>query len=319
VPRARVGVVLPIPADAAREIDGLRRALDHATLDLVGPHVTLVAPVNVRVSDLDEAMDTVREAAARTPPLRLRLGPPATFWPATPVVYLAVDGDLDALDRVRAAVSIGPLARPPAWPFVPHVSLADDAAPDVIPGALTALASYRVSVTVTSLQLLEERPDRSWQPLADVTLSGRRVVGRGGLELVIDVGAALDQPAARWLAAAQLAAAPAAGARPPPGRPLALAARREGSVVGAAVAATDEELWLEAIAVDPAVRRQGVGRHLLRAVEAIGVERSCRRAWIVCPADGPGPAWLASQGWVDDLELPAWRRGRPFVRMHRDL
>jgi 2'-5' RNA ligase len=318
VPRARVGVVLPIPADAAAEIDGLRRALGHATLDLVGPHVTLVGPVNVRMPDIDEAMDAVREAAARTPPVRLLLGPPATFWPVTPVVYLTVDGDLDALDRVHAAVSVGPLARPPAWPFVPHVTLADDAAPDLIPGALAALASYCVPVTVTRLQFLEERADRSWQPLVDVTLSGRRVVGRGGLELVIDVGSALDPRAARWLAA-QLDAAPATGALPPSRRPLALAARREGSVVGAAVAATDEELWLEAIAVDPAVRRQGVGRQLLRAVEAIAVERSCRRAWIVCPADGPGPAWLASQGWVDDLELPAWRRDRPFVRMGRDL
>jgi 2'-5' RNA ligase len=317
VPRARVGVVLPIPADAAAEINGLRRALGHTTLDLVGPHVTLVGPVNVRVADLEQAVDAVREAAASTPPFRLHLGPPATFWPATPVVYLAVEGDLDALDRVHAAVSLGPLARPPAWPFVPHVTLADDAAPDVIPGALAALTSYRVSVTVTNVQLLEERADRSWHPLVDVTMSGRRVIGRGGLELVLDVGAALDAPAARWLAA-QFGAAHDAGA-PRPGQPLALTARREGSVVGAAVAATDDDAWLEAVAVDPAVRRQGVGRHLLRAVEAISVERLCRRAWIVCPADGPGPAWLASQGWVDDLVLPAWRRGRPFVRMRRDL
>jgi 2'-5' RNA ligase len=313
-----VGVVLPIPADEAAEIDGLRRALGHGALGLVGPHVTLAGPVNVRVPDLDRVVDAVRDAAARTPPFRLLLGPPATFWPATPVVYLAIDGELDLLDRVRAGVSQGALARPPAWPFVPHVTLVDDADPDVIPGALAALASYRVSITVTRLQLLEEQEDRSWRPLADVALSGRRVVGRGGLELAMDVGAALDAEAARWLAA-QAGAAPAVDALPPPGQPLAVAARREGSVVGAAVATTDHELWLDAIAVDPGARRQGVGRQLLRAVEAIAVERSCRRGWMVCPAEGPATHWLRAQGWFEELALPAWRGGRPFVRMCRDL
>ena len=116
MPRARVGVVLPMSADAAAEIDGLRRALGHTALGLVGSHLTLAGPVNVRVADLDGVLDAVRDAAARTPPIRLVLGPPATFWPTTPVVYLSVAGELDVLDRVRAAVSAGPLARPPAWP-----------------------------------------------------------------------------------------------------------------------------------------------------------------------------------------------------------
>ena len=317
MPRARVGVVLPMPADAAAEIDGLRRALGHTALTLVPPHLTLAGPVNVRVADLDGVVDAVRDAAARMSPFRLLLGPPATFWPATPVVYLAVEGELDVLHRVRAAISQGPLARPPAWPFIPHVTLADEAEPDVIPGALAALASYRVSITVTSVQLLEEQADRSWRPLVDVTLSGRRVVGRGGLEVVMDTGATLDLEAARWLAA-QVGAAPAVHPLSP-GQPLAVAARREGSVVGAALARTEDELWLDALTVDPAARRQGVGRHLLGAVEAIAVERSCRRGWIVCPAEAEAAPWLRAHGWSDELELLAWRQGRPFVRMRRDL
>jgi len=316
VPRARVGVVLPVPEAAAAEIDGLRRALGHAALDQVRPHVTLVAPVNIRVADLDDAVDVVCEAGARTPPFRLEFGPPATFWPTTPVVYLSVAGELDVLDRVRAAVSAGPLARPPAWPFVPHVTLADDADPGVIPGALAALARYRVAVTVTNVQLLEEGPDRVWRPLADVALSGRRVVGRGGLEVVVEAGTTLDRRAAGWLAGvAELGSDGACR----PGQPLAVAARREGEVVGAAVGTTDDELWLDAIAVDSAARRQGIGRQLLRAVEGIGLQRGCRRAFAVCPADAPARGWLQAHGWLDELELPSWRTGRAFVRMSRDL
>ncbi len=297
---------------AAAEIDGLRRALGDGSLGRVGPHLTLVPPVNVRLSDLDEAVDVVRAAAAGTSPLELVLGAAATFWPATPVVYLGVGGDLDAVGRIRAAVGVGPLERPTTWPFVPHVTIAEDVDPALIPGAVAALASYEVAVTMTTVQLLEERPDRSWQPLAEVTLSGRRVVGRGGLEVVLEAGEVLDSAAADWLGRYVEASW---------GRAFAVAARREGRVVGAAVGTTRpaDELSLDALVVDADTRGQGVGRQLLRSVEGVGIERDCRLAVAVIPADSPGRTWFRAHGWVDELDLPAWRGAAAYVRMRRDL
>jgi hypothetical protein len=48
VPRVRLASALLVPEPFAREIDGLRRALDD-DIDRVPPHLTLVPPVNVRV------------------------------------------------------------------------------------------------------------------------------------------------------------------------------------------------------------------------------------------------------------------------------
>jgi GNAT superfamily N-acetyltransferase len=86
-----------------------------------------------------------------------------------------------------------------------------------------------------------------------------------------------------------------------------------------ATVTADDELWLERIVVDPAVRGQGVGRHLLAEVERIGADRGCRRALLVCPAGGAAQSWCAGHGWSVDLALGRWRHGRDFVRMVRVL
>jgi 2'-5' RNA ligase len=314
VPRARLGVVLALPAPAAAEIEGLRRALGRGREDRIAPHVTLVPPVNVAPGDFPTVLDLVRDAAAGTPPLRLVLGPPASFWPATPVVYLDVGGDIDGVRHLRDALDGGPLVRPTTWPFVPHVTIAPDVDPDLIPDALSVLSSYRREVTVTTMRLLREEPDRTWSGVADVSLSGRRVVARGGLEVVLEQGETLDREAEHRLAGAWAIGTDRDGLRP-----LALVARREGAIVGAAAGRTDDELWLGRLAVDPAVRGQGIGRHLLRAVEATGAERGCARAFAVVAFASPVRTWLAAHGWREDIDLPGWRHGERFIRLTRHL
>jgi GNAT superfamily N-acetyltransferase len=62
--------------------------------------------------------------------------------------------------------------------------------------------------------------------------------------------------------------------------------RREGHLVGLAVAWMDDSGGHVAVAVQPATRRQGVGGHLLAAVEA-AVDRAgwrCARLAAVGPA-----------------------------------
>ncbi len=68
----------------------------------------------------------LRAAAAATPgPLIITLGPPTSFLPANPVLYLPVGGQVDAVHALRARVWETPLIRSVTWPFVPHVTLAD--------------------------------------------------------------------------------------------------------------------------------------------------------------------------------------------------
>ncbi len=307
MPRARLGVVLLLPGPVAAEVEGLRRALGDPALGDVPAHITLVPPVNVADRARPHALAVLRDAAAVSPPLRVDLGPAATFWPATPVVYLGVGGELEALGRLHGALVDGPWARPTTYPFVPHVTVGPDVPPALIPAAVELLSSYRRATTLTSVSVLREEPGGAWSLLEDVALSGRHVVGRGGLELVVEAGATLGEEAAARLA-------PLLGA---PMAPFTVTARRGPEVVGAATGATGTELWLDRLVVDPGARHQGVGHHLLRAVESVAAERGCRRCYALCPAGSTAAAWLEPHGWRRDLDLPAWRGGAPYVRLAR--
>ncbi|CAN5455191.1 2'-5' RNA ligase family protein [soil metagenome] len=201
--RLRLGVALLVPQPIDREVDALRRACCDGSLGRVPPHVTLVPPVNVREERLGEALGMLRAAGAASRPLRLTLGPPVTFLPANPVLYLAIWGDLGPLEELRGRVFTGPLERSLSWPFVPHVTLVDDGEPDRVRAGVRALAGYRAEVVVERLTLLHEQRDdagrRVWRPLADAALAAPAVIGRGGLELELAVSERLDPEVATWM------------------------------------------------------------------------------------------------------------------------
>src|ERR1700678_352658 len=157
--RHRLGVALLLDPPGSLEVDGLRRALGDTALAAVPAHLTLVPPVNVRADELGQALEVLRSAAGdQRGPIVVDLGPVTTFMPATPVVYLAVGGpDMDRLARLRSAVVAGPMLRPDRWPWVPHVTLTDDAPAERIDAALAALFSYKTTTTFDRAVLLEER------------------------------------------------------------------------------------------------------------------------------------------------------------------
>ena len=253
----RLGVALLLPPPLDAEVDGMRRALGDGTLGRMPAHLTLVPPVNVRVDRLGEALAVLRRAAAATRPFTLRLGPPATFLPDNPTLYLAAAGDVQAL---RDKVFVDPLARPLTWPFVPHVTLADEADPDRIAAACGALAGYEVDVTFHRLHLLREGPGRVWAPIADAAFAAPAVIGRGGLPVEISVTQAVD-PEARALAGAG---------------PLVVTARADGMVAGYAEGwCRPPRAHLCSMVVAPEQAHLGVDRHLLAAFRSEAAARGC--------------------------------------------
>ncbi|MGH2685676.1 MAG: GNAT family N-acetyltransferase [Actinomycetota bacterium] len=282
MPRRRLGVALLIPAPLDREIDGLRRACGDGALGKIRPHVTLVPPVNVREDAFDDALAVLRRAGAAVDPLVLRLGPAISFQPDAPVLYLDVGGDLDGLQRLRDAVFVAPLARKLTWPFVPHVTLAEDQPPDRLEAGVSALADYQVDVRVDRVHLLEERKDddrgRVWEPVADAPLAPVVVVGRGGLPLELVVSATYD----------------------PDAQPLVVTARREGRVVGSATAHvgadTADLLGLEVVDGE---RGTGVGTQLLAVLEGALTDRRIGR---LRAGTGAVDAFLIGRGWRPERE-----------------
>jgi 2'-5' RNA ligase len=258
-----VALLVPPPIDA--EIDGLRRALGDGALGRIPAHVTLVPPVNVREDRLGEALAVLRRAAAATRPFGVTLGPPATFLPDNPTVHLAVPDDSDEVRALRDRVFVDPLARTLTWPFVPHVTLADEAAPDRIDGALVALADYRARVTFDRVHLLREGPGRIWAPIADAPFAPPAVIGRGGLPLELTVTENLDHESRRVAAANGTS-------------PLTVTARSDAAVAGWVTGwYGDGDAHVAALAVDPASAGLDVARHLLAAFRSEAALRGCAR------------------------------------------
>lgn len=207
---------------------------------------------------------------------------------------------------LRDGVFTEPLARALTWPWVPHVTLADEAEPARIAAAVAALAGYEVDVLIDRVHLLREGPGRVWVPIADAPFAAPAVVGCGGLPLELTV---TDRPDPEALALV-------AG----PGRPFAVTARRDGIVVGTAagVAGPQEpsacgeagvemggeargEAVLTWLVVRPGERRRGIGSHLVAAVASAAADRGCSSIrFALAPGSGDELAELLRRlGWVD--------------------
>ena len=325
MPRLRLGVVLLVPPPVDGEVDALRRACGDASLGRVPAHLTLVPPVNVREDRVDEVLAVLRSAGAATRPFRLEIGPPTTFLPDNPVLYLEVGGDLDALHGLRDRVFVDPLARALTWPFVPHVTLVDGGEPARLEAAVAALGDARYELAVDRVTLLQEqRGDdgvRVWRPIAGADLAAPGVVGRGGLELELTTGPRLDADAVAWADAAWGAYTVAEyGPGTPDDDPLAVTARREGRVVGAAVGHVRGAIaYLAELIVGADVRGEGVGGHLLAAFAAEARARGAEELTLRTIEGGPADRFYRERGFTPVFPLPAWRHGRDFVQLRRAL
>jgi 2'-5' RNA ligase/N-acetylglutamate synthase-like GNAT family acetyltransferase len=322
--RRRLTVSLLLQGDVGREVDGLRRALGAGALERIEPHVTLVPPVNVKEEDLEAALRVFREAAVALAPLRLELGPPATFLPRTPVVYLEVGGDLEELSRLRDLLSKGPLS-PPAGreerDFVPHVTLDQKIAPERAPAVLEALADYRQRATVNEVSLLQfDEATRRWEVLAAALLGGRRVVSRGGLEASLEAGSLLDPSGLAFVEAEWAAYSKESYGAYRPERPFAITARRGEEVVGTATGQIRPGLiHLANLVVAARERRQGIGAQLVRAVEQLGRENGARRVRLETRAGGPAEDFYRRLGYEATDTLASWHEERDFFVMEKTL
>lgn len=302
--RRRLGVAVLLDAPVADEVDGLRRAVGDPSFGRMVPHVTLVPPVNVRAESVPAALAVVRRSAAAAPErIRLTLGPPDSFLPDNPVLYLRVDGDLAALRALRDRVFSAPLERPLSWPWVPHVTLGDGIEPHRIGAAVAALDRYARVVDVDRVVVLEETPGRVWRPIADAGLGRPAVIGTGGLAVEITRSTLVD-PEARaavgWDEApvgTPVGEAPAGLAAPvePEAGSIVLTARREGEPVGVARAWPAPDGGHVAVLVAKASRGQGIGSHLLAHVEAAARQAGWDHP--VLHATGPAGFYRARSRW----------------------
>lgn len=320
--RRRLGVALVLDPPLSDEVEGLRRALGDPSLGRVPPHLTLVPPVNVRTSELSDALEVLREAAARQPgALRITLGPPATFLPDNPVLFLDVGGDIERLRDLRDALFKAPLERPLSWPWVPHVTLADGIDEDRIAAALASLDRFASLADFDRVVILEESRGRLWTPLADARLGPPVVVGTGGLAVRITQGRLLDplligglgddeeikSLLAAWTDVASTDAAWTDVDRAP--AQIVLTAQRRGQLLGTAVIRRDPLGARAAVFVLPDARREGTGGHLLAQLESAALEAGWELPFVI--GEGPPGFYESRSAWIRPAPTPAPRPAAP--------
>ncbi len=207
-----------------------------------------------------------------------------------------------SVHRLRQALHQGPLAREVTHEFVPHVTIADELSEERIPEAMSALGRYRHAlVTVRHVHVLEEVRDpegeRVWRPIAGIGVGPPAVVGRGGLELVIEVHDQVPPDAGSL------------GDRVPPSD-VVLVGRRDDAVVGLlAGRVRGAKAWLEAVEVDPGAGGEGVGSHLLAAFESEATARGATQVFARAEPGERAESFLAGRGWSRE-DPPPMVRGR---------
>jgi 2'-5' RNA ligase/GNAT superfamily N-acetyltransferase len=323
--RRRLTVALVVTGPVAQEIDGIRRALGARALTRIPPHLTLVPPVNVAEDAVTAAVDDVRQAAEGTGPIRLGLGPPGTFWPAAPVVYLRVldlpgaPGALDEIAALRRRLLAGPLARPDDRAFVPHVTLDQSIDPARIPHVLAALADYRQELTLGQVTTLDFDPStKRWRALATAALGRPRVAGTGGLEIRLSISATLEPESERFRAREWAEYADEAYGDSSVDEPFAVTARIAGELAGTATGQLRSDYARLANLITAAHwRNHGVGSQLLRTVEQLAIEHGAPAVRLETRAGGPAEQWYLERGYRPIATLPRFRRGHDFLLMER--
>lgn len=165
-----------LPHPVATEVDVLRRALGDRQLGKIGPHITIIPPINLHETEIVDAMSNVEAAARQCSAIELTIGPIATFDESSPVRFLSVDPWPPIVDIYRASWT-GVFDRKQRRDFHPHVTVDIDGSPTDGPDpALDLLAGYDAQVRIDEATLLEHRSERldgtgrGWEPYVSYPL-----------------------------------------------------------------------------------------------------------------------------------------------------
>ncbi len=169
---ATIGIAIVIPHPYAEQLRRWRAAFEEGGSHPVPPHVTLMAPTEIRTEllpEMDRHLERISRQIASFP---MRLSGSGTFRPVSPVVFVKVAEGAEQCARLESLVRSGPLAEPRAFPYHPHVTVAHDVSDDRLDAAASLLAGYEAGFPVDSFTVFDGVGD-GWQQRRRVPLRGQ--------------------------------------------------------------------------------------------------------------------------------------------------
>jgi 2'-5' RNA ligase len=158
--------VVGIPEPWGSLLDEYRLASGDPMAPFIPSHLTLLGPVTVDPSpDVSAEIEAhLAAVAAAHPPFRVRLAGTGTFRPVTQVVFVALTDGTAECAGLADSIRSGPLQRPLAYPYHPHVTVAHDVPTQALDEVSAALSGFEAQFGVGDFTLYEHGPDGHWHP-----------------------------------------------------------------------------------------------------------------------------------------------------------
>jgi 2'-5' RNA ligase len=179
--RTTIGIAIDIPEPWGGQLTLRRAEAGDPQAAYVPAHVTLLGPTEIAAAALDPIQRHLDEIAAGHPPFTLHLRGTGTFRPVTEVVFVAVAAGISECEQLNAAIhDVAGIERTARYPYHPHVTVAQDVAPDQLDAAFHDLAKFEARFPVKGFTLFEHGPDGRWRPYRDYVLGGSSVFADNG-------------------------------------------------------------------------------------------------------------------------------------------
>ncbi len=161
-----VGVAIPVPEPYGSQLREARASFGDPLAATVPSHVTLIPPTPVPDGEVDCFAGRLAQAAAELARYPLRLRGTGTFRPVSPVVFVAVSEGISGTELLaeRVRSSLGATIPAPAFPFHPHVTVAQDLDDAALDRAYDELADFECRFQVDSFALYLHEEPGGWAP-----------------------------------------------------------------------------------------------------------------------------------------------------------
>ncbi len=159
-----IGVAIAIPEPWATELQDYRTAIGDPTAAGVPSHITLIPPLDVDDSLVDDIEGHLEQASRRHAPFKVHLRGTGTFRPVSPVVFISVAEGISRCEQLAEDVRGGPLAVDLHFPYHPHVTVAHGVEDSALDKAFEVLSDYECTFDVDAFHLYVHGQDEVWRP-----------------------------------------------------------------------------------------------------------------------------------------------------------
>lgn len=164
------GVAVTVPAPWGPELQERRAQFGDPMAGAIPPHVTLLPPTEIDDDLIDAFEQHLAWVAADALPFRMSLSSTGTFRPLSPVVFVQVAQGISACEGLEVAVRSGPVTRHLEFAYHPHVTVGHHLPDEALDRAFEALADFRCSFEVATIELYGHGEDKVWRPVRSYAL-----------------------------------------------------------------------------------------------------------------------------------------------------